>query len=445
MARRVVLRRMEAALLLTCAWLPGFGCGRTARPGSASVPADVHNVPGVYTDVNPRWSHDGTRIAYLRETPDRRMQLFLADGDLQRTQALLEPELLNPDRPYGSAHRRYTDPDTLAWSPDDRQIAFSRIDWFLFEDGERLPGTGLWVLDIYSGRVRPLALHPARYRSLFYYYHTPGWSPDGRYLTLVGESLYGERVVFFRPLAALRAYEVVPRFDAYTDSDWPVWRPQVGTDPVRSASSRGFAAAAARGATGQVFACRQRIQRAPGIPPTETIRLVRPGNPGAAGGGEIWRITARTLAASVPAGVAAGAPVVPRLGHLAWSPDGERLAFSLTPDANDWRRYSVWILNADERQARPLLPRRPGLFAPVWIDSMRIGALAPHGEGFEVVVADLRTGASRTIAEIPTSDCDWSPDRSKIVYAIPRTDRRSGATTLRILRILATHATAGAG
>ncbi len=178
------------------------GCRHPKPPGALDVPPGLPAPPGVYTDINPRWSHDGKRIAFLRATPDRRLQLALADAGLSHPRALLEAELVCPDRPYSPGLRRYASPDTLAWSPDDRRIAFARPEWFTFEDGERLPGTGLWALNLTTGRVTPLALHPKRYLSVFYYYHAPQWSPDGRYLAFAGEGINGQRVIFVRRKSA---------------------------------------------------------------------------------------------------------------------------------------------------------------------------------------------------------------------------------------------------
>src|SRR5690242_10740500 len=108
------------------------GCRSALDLGLEDVPPLPKSEPGVYTDINPRWSHDGKRICFLRSTPDRRLQLYLSDSDLERATALLEAELVSPDRPYSSHLRRYSSPSTVAWSPDDRQIAFERAEWFQF-------------------------------------------------------------------------------------------------------------------------------------------------------------------------------------------------------------------------------------------------------------------------------------------------------------------------
>ena len=394
--------------------LSGGGCLRP-KPGWEVVPAGVRAEPGVFRDIGPRWSHDGKRIAFLRATPDRQLQLYVVDEALERPLAQLEAAVVTPDRPFASSLRRYAGPDCLAWSPDDRNIAFPRLEWFEFQDGERLPGTGLWTLDTYSGRVLPLALHPPRYKSIFYYYRTPQWSPDGRYVAFVGEGINGQRAVFIRLLAGQSAQEVVPRFDNYADSDWPTWEPRP----------------AVRGAPHLLF--RQGIPRPMTVPTTETLRCLRPGSPEVTTG-ERWRLTSAQYRHGKPSGEP-GRTITPRLGHLAWSPDGKWIAFTLTPDPNDYARYELWVVRRDGRAARRVCPSEGrGYLAPVWIDSRRLGALSPAAKGFTVVTIDLIQGKKRDLGTIPSADCDWSPDRRSIVYADPAdsTIRKDAPTTLHL-------------
>ena len=398
------------------------GCARPALPGSEDVPPGLPPAASEYQDVNPRWSHDGSRIAFLRQTPDRSMQLFVADARLAKSTPLLEPELLCPDRGYRSSRQNYASGDTLAWSPDDRQLAFERTDWFVFDDGERLPGTGLWSLELRSGRVAPLVLHPLRYESRFYYYHTPAWSPDGRYFAFVGEGINGQRVIGVRPLAvqsgprgastrsASFAADVVPRFDSYEDSDWPVW-----------------------GKEG--FWYRQSLRRTFSVLPTETWRCLRPGRAQAKTGGEQWRLEPKAYARERERDAAEQA--VPRVGQPVWSPDGNALAFTVTPDANDWTRYELWVWERRTGTAHRGSPNDGrGYFAPVWIDGERLGALSPQGKRFAVVMIATQNSTAQNLGTIASADCDWSPDRSRIVYvgppATPDSDDSELATTLRL-------------
>ena len=406
------MRRTFWALLTTLPLMTA-GCAHAPMPGDAEVPPIPHFRPGLYVDVNPRWSHDGRRIAFLRATPDRNLQLYVADAALYRPLALLEGEVVDPDRPYHAGQARYASPDTLAWSPDDLRIAFARIEWFTFENGERLPGTGLWELNMSSWRVTPLALHPEEYSESYYYYRDPQWSPDGRFLAFVGEGINGERTILVHPLAGQKPQEVPAHFDNYQDSDWPVWEPG-----VRS-SARAANTPEARNAPALVY--RQSLRRSPAVSSTETLRRLHPGSMAQTGTGEFWRMTAERFAHDLPRKPAGG--VVPRIGHPAWSPDGQTLAFTLTADANDFAHYELWIVDRSGKRARRVSPKEGnGYLAPVWLDNRRLGALSPHGDRFDVVTIDTVSQSTRRLGTIGSADCDWSPDRRRIVYAEPPTD-----------------------
>jgi dipeptidyl aminopeptidase/acylaminoacyl peptidase len=406
-------------MLLAC--LMAVGCRKLPPAGTADQPPQPTSPADLYTDLNPRWSHDGRQVAFLRATPDHRMQLHLADAGLERPLALLESELLCPDRPYRPSRETYASPDTLAWSPDDRRIAFERIEWFTFEDGERLPGTGLWSFDTRSGRVTPLAVHPPHYLSVYYYYHTPEWSPDGRYLAFVAEGISGQRGLCIRPVAGQKPQETRPRFDNYEDSDWLSW------EPVQRSSAR-----PARSA----LVYRQSLQRSYNVPPTETLRRVTPGSADGKATGEFWRITNRDYkaassalnarSASAPnarsdsAGAAGEQSISLRIGQPVWSPDGARLAFTLTPDANDYTRYEIWVWKRSDGKAQRVNTTNRGCFAPVWLGSETLGCLSKQGERYAVCVVAASGGSVRPLGTIGSADCDWSPDRSKLVWASPQ-------------------------
>ncbi len=380
------------------------GCAKPPPAGTADQPPQPSFPPGIYTDQGPRWSHNGTQIAFLRSFPDHTRQLSVVDAHLERPLALLESELLCPDRDYRTSREAYASFDTLAWTPDDRKIAFERIEWFTFDDGERLPGTGLWTFDLTSGRVAPLALHPPRYLNVFYFYHTPEWSPDGKTLAFVAEGIHGQRSLCIRPLPAQRPQETHPRFDNYEDSDWPTWEPALTDAPPGERP-------------GLVF--RQSLRRSYNVPPTETLRRIAPGSVHTHDTGEWWRVTNRDYRLPQTKQNFTDRPVSLRIGQPVWSPDGATLAFTLTPDANDYSRYELWTLRRSDRQAQRVSPPGAGLFAPVWIGNNQLGCLSHRSRGYAVLALALSAGSLEQIGTIGSADCDWSPDRSRIVWADP--------------------------
>ena len=399
-------RRFAVALLSSLFPLPSSlllsGCGKRAVPGMAAVPVLPAMAAGspAFLDCNPKWSSDGTRIAFLRATPDRKLQLFVADSELKKAVALIQPEIVNPDRPYAPAWKRYTSPDTLAWSPDDHWIAYERSELFEFGDRDRLPGTGLWMLDMTTRKSRPLATHTRHYTGDLYYYRYPQWAPDGGRVAFVGEGINGQRAIFTRNFD-FNDLQVRLRYDQFADSDWPAWSPVEEDAPQ--------------------LAFRQGIRRAPTTPTTDTLRVLQTGAANGSASREWWRAKpTRTRE--------------PRIGSLAWSPDGKRIACAVTPDAQDFTRSAIAILDGSGA-IQPVSPQEGrGYFAPVWINAQTIGALATQSGGsFAVVALNIRTKKARTLGEIPTSDCDWSPHRTRLVYAAPPSE--NGDPGLKILEL----------
>jgi len=191
---------------------PPFGPAANGRIALSSN-GDIHTVDpktgvtqpiaiGPPVDHDPRFSRDGTRIAFLRDTGDQ-VAIVVADADGQ------EQKVVTPE-PFGSV-----DADGIIWSPDGRWIAVNAT----------MPGTaaggqqGLFLVDAIEGGVRKLAVdyvgietywRPPRGRQLLFqgqrdglnglYLVTPadgvverlpiaerefgirplGWSPDGR-------------------------------------------------------------------------------------------------------------------------------------------------------------------------------------------------------------------------------------------------------------------------
>lgn len=95
---------------------------------------------------HPRWSRDGTRLVYVRDTGER--QLLVVTDSTGRDLAITEAF-------------RNVDSDSLMWSPDGRQIAIGA-------DG-RL-GRAIYLLDATDGSARAL---PVQFSSLEMYWRPP--------------------------------------------------------------------------------------------------------------------------------------------------------------------------------------------------------------------------------------------------------------------------------
>ena len=406
------------------------GCGSHRRNVLPKVPPLPAPVPGIYADVTPRYSHDGKRIAFLRATPDRQMQLYVVDEDLERPLALMEPQLLSIDRPYHATLAGYSSPESLAWSPNDREIAFERTEWFSFEEGELLPGSGIWSFDTYTGRVAPLATHPDHYLEVYYYYHSPQWSPDSRYLAFVGEGINGQHTLYVRTLRGQKPEETQRLFDVSDDSDWPAWEPR----PLRrvgSLSPDGIPPG---------LAYRRGINRSTYSPNTEVLRRLCPGSVEKRSCGQIWKLPVARYTEITGHAVGKYENVAPRFSHLVWSPDGEHLAFTMTPDARDLTRAEIWVIRRDGTEARRISPTEGhGYFAPVWIGNDALGALSPRSDLYAVVTIGLRSHTARMLGLIDTADCDWSPDRTRIIYATPHPDTPVNGNLPTTLRLFETH------
>ena len=151
------------------------------------VDADGRNdrefTTGPRADFHPRWSPDGTRIAFLSDRiEDGRMQLLVADPAGGEAEALttLEGDI-DPSRGK----------DCIQWSPDGRRIALlirdskseerkrrekERDDAVEFERDPRY--TRLWVLDLKTRAFRQVT----RGRVQVWEF---AWSPDGRNFALI--------------------------------------------------------------------------------------------------------------------------------------------------------------------------------------------------------------------------------------------------------------------
>ena len=147
------------------------GAGAEPRPFSAGTARDAH----------PRWSPDGTRVAFTSDRIERgesRLFLIHAGGGEARPLGDLQGELAAP-----------------LWSPDGRSVAVLRKEPVPADEktkqearddtvvaGEGLLPNRLWIIDAVGGKARQVTFGQRQVWSI-------AWTPDGQQLvTLTTES-----------------------------------------------------------------------------------------------------------------------------------------------------------------------------------------------------------------------------------------------------------------
>ena len=148
--------------------LDRFGKGRTKLVGRSSI------------DQAPAWSPDGTRLAFMSASSTGNARIFVINRDGTGLRQLTIEN--NPQ--FGS-----TEDDSPSWSPNGRQIVFSRsgLLYLINADGTGIDSTGV------------IGRHPA-------------WSPDGTQIAFADGAIYAMDMNFNTRRLTASGGDFVPRW-----------------------------------------------------------------------------------------------------------------------------------------------------------------------------------------------------------------------------------------
>jgi Tol biopolymer transport system component len=160
-------------------------------------------------DVDPAWSPDGRRIAFRTYRGSRRV----AFGHGRDSEIFLVSLAGGRERNLTRSPTDEADPD---WSPDGRQIAFSRFPPGMtrFELDQRRGGD-IFTLNVTGSGLRRLTTNPADDEN-------PSWSPDGRRIAF-SSARTGSRRIWLMRADGTGQRPLTPR-TRYDDAQ-PDWSP----------------------------------------------------------------------------------------------------------------------------------------------------------------------------------------------------------------------------
>ncbi len=297
----------------------------------------------------PAWSPDGNQIAFSYDADDDgllELHVVGADGGGLTTLARAKPR--DADSQIGDWHG----PAQAVWSPDGKRIAFNAMTLWPEANPRTVRTTewqqALYMLDVGTGEVRPLdgEFTPGA---------SPTWSPDGRQIVFsrVMRNVFGEEQADLFEIDLARGEE-----RQLTDDSQQEWEPAFSPDGKRLAYTvsvfgsghpdydQDIVLADLQGGAEELLLNTRTEEQSPAWSPDgQALAVV------------IGRGAQRALAI-VPASGGAARPIggdepgMQTAAQPAWSPDGSQIVFC-APGSARFGLYSIPVHGAGRRAVIP--------------------------------------------------------------------------------------------